>query len=290
MSQNTIRLLETAVHHHAATSREGVLERLFTLWFDGFVYNQIWEDPRVDLEALQLSADSRVLTISSGGCNVLNYLARSPHSITAVDLNRYHIYLTRLKLAALEHLPSYAEFFRFFGHADDKLNLDNYDKYISRHLDDATRDFWEGGFWLTRRLRGPRINYFAKNLYNYARNGYYLRFFHTFAKAIGCDPARILQASSMAEQEQLFNETIALFFDNGFIKTVGKLPLTLFGLGIPPQQYGKMNDEYAGGMIEMYRARAKRLACSFQFRITTLRGKPSVANTIAVRAAPSRTT
>lgn len=264
MSQNSIGLLATALHQHRAASREGLLERLFTLWFDGFVYNQIWEDPRVDLEALQLSPDSRILTISSGGCNVLNYLVKLPGSITAVDLNPYHIYLTRLKLAALEHLPAYEDFFRFFGHADDQANLASYDRHIRAHLDEATRHFWEGGSRLAHALRGgPRINYFAKNLYNHARNGYYLRFFHTFAKAINCDPARILSASSPAEQELLFNETIAPFFDNPLIRAVGCLPLTLFGLGIPPQQYRKMNDEYAGGMIAMYRERAKRLACGF---------------------------
>lgn len=263
MSQNSLSLLGTAVHHHAAASRQGLLERLFTLWFDGFVYNQIWEDPRVDLEALQLAADSRILTISSGGCNVLNYLVRAPASITAIDLNPYHIYLTRLKLVALKRLPSYEDLFRFFGRADDKANLVNYYTHIRLHLDEATRNFWEGGSLLNRNLRKPRINYFAKNLYNYARNGYYLRFFHTFAKAIGCDPARILQASSRAEQELIFDQTIAPFFDNPFIRTIGRLPLMLFGLGIPPQQYEKMNEEYAGGMIEMYRARAKRLACGF---------------------------
>ena len=40
---NTARL-KKAVHHHRLASRRGVLERLFTLWFRGFVYNQIWEE------------------------------------------------------------------------------------------------------------------------------------------------------------------------------------------------------------------------------------------------------
>ena len=41
--------LKKAVHHPRLASKRGLLERLFTLWFRGFVYNQIWEDPRVDL-------------------------------------------------------------------------------------------------------------------------------------------------------------------------------------------------------------------------------------------------
>ena len=70
--------LKKAVHHHRLASKRGLLERLFTLWFRGFVYNQIWEDPRVDAEALNIGPHSSLLTISSGGCNVLNYLVHKP--------------------------------------------------------------------------------------------------------------------------------------------------------------------------------------------------------------------
>ena len=48
-------LLERAAHQTAAATPRGVLERLFTLMFQGFVYNQIWEDPGVDLDALALA-------------------------------------------------------------------------------------------------------------------------------------------------------------------------------------------------------------------------------------------
>ena len=51
--------LRKAVHHHRLASKRGMLERMFTLWFRGFVYNQIWEDPRVDAEALGLGPHSR---------------------------------------------------------------------------------------------------------------------------------------------------------------------------------------------------------------------------------------
>ena len=91
-------LLEKAAHQKPATTRRGALERLFTLMFQGFVYNQIWEDPDVDLEALALKPHHRLLTIASGGCNVLNYLAADPAKIIAVDLNPNHIALTKLKL------------------------------------------------------------------------------------------------------------------------------------------------------------------------------------------------
>ena len=85
----------------ARQHQRGALERLFTLMFKGFVYNQIWEDPGVDMEALALQPHHRMITIASAGCNILNYLAADPARIIAVDLNPNHVALTRLKLAAL---------------------------------------------------------------------------------------------------------------------------------------------------------------------------------------------
>jgi S-adenosylmethionine-diacylglycerol 3-amino-3-carboxypropyl transferase len=81
VATDTAQLLRAAVHQSPITSKQGLLERLFTAYFDAFVYNQIWEDPRVDLAALELTPESRILTISSGGCNVLNYLIHGPAQI-----------------------------------------------------------------------------------------------------------------------------------------------------------------------------------------------------------------
>src|SRR5262249_39506783 len=138
-----------------ASGRDGLLDRLFASWFQNFVYNQIWEDPEVDLAALDLKPGSRVVTIASGGCNVLTYLLADPESILAVDLNPAHIALTRLKLAAARHLPDHETFFNFFGVADGAANLRAYVRYLRIALDDETRAFWESRTPLT----GRRINY-----------------------------------------------------------------------------------------------------------------------------------
>src|SRR5215472_5219734 len=135
------QLLERAAHQRPANTKRGALERLFTLMFQGFVYNQIWEDPDVDLQALELKPHHRLITIASGGCNVLNYLAADPARIIAVDLNNNHIALTRLKLSALANLPNYEAFFRFFGEANDKANREAYDNFLSELLDATTRRY-----------------------------------------------------------------------------------------------------------------------------------------------------
>jgi S-adenosylmethionine:diacylglycerol 3-amino-3-carboxypropyl transferase len=134
--------LKRAVHHHPAHSGAGALERLFTFAFSGLVYPQIWEDPEVDMAAMELGPDHRVITIASGGCNVLSYLARRPQSILAVDLNPAHVALTRLKLAAARHLPSDV-FHRFFADAGSLANPAIYDAFLRPHLDEETRRYWD---------------------------------------------------------------------------------------------------------------------------------------------------
>lgn len=249
-----------------STRSQTMMQRLFAFYFDAFVYNQIWEDPRVDLAALELGEGSSVLTISSGGCNALNYLVEGPDSVTAVDLNRYHIYLLRLKVAALRHLPDHESFFRFFGEGKHKDNRANYKKYIEPNLDDDARAFWNGNGPIGHLIHGPRIEYFSRGgLYNHSRNGYFLRFFHKFAHLVGLHPEELLTAGSIEEQERLLEKNLSPFFNSTFIRTLGCLPITMFGLGIPPQQLDELKQDLAGGdsLIDAYRSRARKLACGF---------------------------
>lgn len=252
--------LRDAVHQHALNSIMGIQQRLFSTWFDSFIYNQIWEDPVVDLQALQLNTDSRLLTIASGGCNVLNYLTASPAQITAIDLNPYHLSLTRLKLAAFQYLPNHKVFYDLFGYADRSTNLENYQNYIHARLSPELANFWgKSGL-----LGSARIEMFTKGLYKKTRFGYFMRFLHWLGKHIDCKPNLLLKANSLYEQEMIFNRHIAPFFDNPLVKLLGKLPMSVFSLGIPPQQYAAMKAD--GNLVRQYRERVKRLACEFPIK------------------------
>ncbi len=263
MSETT---LHSAVQNEKISTKQGFLQKLFAIWFDAFVYNQIWEDPRVDLQALELDSNSRILTISSGGCNALNYLLASPASVTAIDLNRHHIYLLNLKLVALRYLPSYKDFFDIFGYGKGKNCGSNYLRFIIGHLDKDTRNFWESNTLGGSVAYGDRISFFTHaGLYDHSRNGYFLRFFDALSRLFGCRPDEILKAASIEEQKHLYAKHIDPFFDNFVIRMLGKLPLTTFGLGIPPQQYDELKKDLSDGntIIDIYRERVKRLACDF---------------------------
>jgi S-adenosylmethionine-diacylglycerol 3-amino-3-carboxypropyl transferase len=68
------------------------------------VYNQSWEDPAVDLAAVAPTAGQLLLTIASGGCNVLNF-AMTGATVLAFDRNPAQVALTDLKVAAARQLP-----------------------------------------------------------------------------------------------------------------------------------------------------------------------------------------
>ncbi|MDT7535558.1 DUF3419 family protein [Sphingobium sp. SA2] len=249
-----------AVHRHRHLSKQGLLERAFTFAFRGLVYAQIWEDPAVDMEALAIAPDSHVVTIASGGCNVLSYLTADPARITAVDLNTAHIALNKLKLMAARTLPDHAAFHRFFAQADSKENIAAYRDIVAPHLDEATRRYWEGRDLIGRR----RIGGFARGIYKHGLLGRFIGAAHLLARVHGVDLRRMLAATSRAEQREIFEREVAPIFDRAFVRWLTSQPASLFGLGIPPAQFEALAGD--ARMDVVLKARLEKLACDFDLK------------------------
>jgi S-adenosylmethionine-diacylglycerol 3-amino-3-carboxypropyl transferase len=253
-------LLKKAAANSPRASKRGMLERLFTYFFQGFVYNQIWEDPEVDIAAMRIGPDTRILTIASGGCNILNYLAAGPKSVSAVDLNPNHLALTRLKIAAVKHAPDYESFFRMFGEGKDSRNAGMYRSHLEPHADAETREYWNGRMGLF----GRRIDMFTRDFYRYSLLGRFIGMMHTLAWFYGLKPAEILKARSQDEQRRIFQKDWAPIFKSWFVRWVANRPTVYYMLGIPPQQF----DELAGSAEDgktaiMLRGRIEKMACDF---------------------------
>jgi S-adenosylmethionine-diacylglycerol 3-amino-3-carboxypropyl transferase len=239
-------------------SIQGMLEYLFTLAFKGLVYPQIWEDPAVDMEALAITPESRVVTIASGGCNVLSYLIADPAHITAVDLSLAHVALNRLKLAAARRLPTWQAFYRFFGEADTEANVAAYWRFLEPHLDAQTKAYWEG-----RNLWGRRrISNFSRNIYHCGLLGHFIGLGHLVARLHGVDLRQILNARSLAEQRAFFETSLAPLFDKPLVRWATGQRLSLYGLGIPPAQYAALGAG-APHMAMVLRERVEKLSCDF---------------------------
>jgi S-adenosylmethionine-diacylglycerol 3-amino-3-carboxypropyl transferase len=260
MATQAKRIIEDAVVRKDAGLGDKMLDKAFALAFKGLVYAQIWEDPVVDIEGLDIHPDARVMCIASGSCNALSYLTANPASVTAVDLNRAHVALGRLKIAAIKHLPSYERFHRFFAHADHKENAEVYKTMIAPHLDFESRAYWE-----KRDLRGrKRISYFTRGIYRKGLLGNFIGLAHVFAKLYKIDLAKLLEAQTLEEQRAVFERELAPVFEKKFIRWLTDQPASLFGLGIPPAQFEHLAGDER--MAEVLRRRLEKLACDFEVK------------------------
>lgn len=228
----TTHLIADAVRNRRDRDEATVWDRLFGVWFRRLVYTQIWEDPEADLAALQLAPGSSIVTISSGGCNALSYLAAEPARVFAVDLNEAHLALLKLKLAGLRALPDYQDFWRMFGDGASPANTEVYLERLRPRLDDAARTFWD-----ERDLRGkPRHTYFNDGFYRHGALGRFIGASHGLARLTGIDLDALLTQPRDAPARQRALNKLHRLFHGWLARLVTRMPALLFSLGIPPQQ------------------------------------------------------
>src|SRR5690606_20817945 len=140
---------------------------------------------------------------------------------------------------------------------DDRANIAAYERYLAPVLDPETRTYWDG-----RTLSGrKRISIFRRRLYRHGLLGNFIGWGHRVARLYGADPRGLLQARTLEDQRRFFDSTIAPLFDKRLVRWATGQKSSLFGLGIPPQQY----EALAGGsdMATVLRARLEKLACGF---------------------------
>jgi S-adenosylmethionine-diacylglycerol 3-amino-3-carboxypropyl transferase len=226
------QLIADAVRNSRSEAEETIWDRLFAFWFRRLVYTQIWEDPEADLAALQLPLGSTIVTISSGGCNALSYLAAQPAQVYAVDLNDAHLSLLKLKLAGLRAFPDYAEFWQFFGAAASPANADLYRERLWLMLDADARAYWDKRNVIGR----PRHLYFTDGFYRHGMLGRFIGLAHLLAKLAGIDLDALLKGTADDPERIRALDRLHWLFHSPVARLMTGSPALLFSLGIPPQQ------------------------------------------------------
>ncbi|GAA5805362.1 hypothetical protein HPULCUR_010878 [Helicostylum pulchrum] len=126
--------------------------------FRSYIYAFTWEDPRVDLQYLNLSKDDVMFVITSAGDNALEYaLQAQPKRIHCIDMNPCQNHLLELKLAGITSLE-YNDFWKMFGdghhpsfptllHDLISPNLSSYAfQYWIQHKDRFNHKFYKTGY------------------------------------------------------------------------------------------------------------------------------------------------
>jgi S-adenosylmethionine-diacylglycerol 3-amino-3-carboxypropyl transferase len=109
--------------------------------FSDIIYAQCWEDPEIDRNAFQIGENDVVFSITSGGCNVLAFLADNPKKVIALDLSPYQNYLLDLKIAAFREFD-YEELLEFMGLLSSERRLELYFRLRS-HLKRESKRYWD---------------------------------------------------------------------------------------------------------------------------------------------------
>ncbi|KAL8726057.1 MAG: hypothetical protein Q9181_006192 [Wetmoreana brouardii] len=158
-----------------------------------YLYAFTWEDPRVDQRLLQIEDNDTILCLTSGGDNLLEYLATThPRRTHAVDLNPNQNHLLELKIAAFQALP-YADVWKIFGegqHPDFRKLLVI---KLSPHMSSQAFQFWMKH---TGRFKS------STGFYDYGGSGHAIRLVRSLARLTGLKQEIEKFCSSKTRNEQ----------------------------------------------------------------------------------------
>jgi S-adenosylmethionine-diacylglycerol 3-amino-3-carboxypropyl transferase len=221
-------------------------------WFDlvyrtNLVYNQCWEDPALDQEALELGPHDRVLAITSAGCNVLDYALRGAR-VVAVDANPRQSHLLELKLAGIRALP-FADFYALFGDGGSPRVAEIY-ACLRGHLSADARAFWDRAIRMFDSGRSPGSFYYGGTA------GFFALMFRRYVDHVAKVRVlieRMMAASVIEEQLELYFHGLRPRLLTGrFLRMVGTRGVLAL-LGVPAAQRELVAGR-PGGVVAYLRA------------------------------------
>jgi len=193
------------------------------------VYGSCWEDPRADLLGLDLRGHDRVLVITSGGCNALDYLLELPAHVYAVDVNERQNALLELKLAGIRGL-NWDDFFGLFGIGHHARVDEIYCDTLRERLPERHRDYWDRAIGMFRGAPGFHFR---------TTSGWFARLFGLAIDHLidAREPInRLLDASNILEQIEIYERHLRTKFWGPWLGFLLGCDTLLALTGIPPQQ------------------------------------------------------
>jgi S-adenosylmethionine-diacylglycerol 3-amino-3-carboxypropyl transferase len=224
--------------------REWVSGRVFRFVHgNNLVYNTCWEDPRLDRKALQLTAQDRVLVITSAGCNALDYVLAGAGHVDAVDMNPRQNALLELKLSGIRHLE-YEDFFQMFGRGHLPGIQKVYSDQLRSSLSPWSQRYWDR--WI-KFFENPRRSFYFRGT-----SGAFARMINTYINRVaGCRPQimELLEARSLHEQQTLYPKIQERIWSRAMRFAMNR-DTTLSMLGVPRAQRQQIDNQYPGGIVQ----------------------------------------
>jgi S-adenosylmethionine-diacylglycerol 3-amino-3-carboxypropyl transferase len=209
-----------------------LLERMV---FRGIVFNMSWEDPEMDRQAFNLTEDDTVISISSAGCNPLNFLCQSPKRLISIDGNPAQNAILELKLAGIRTLD-HGTFFDIFAARNPQAVLKVYRTRLRPELSARSREFWDQNVWMA-----------ARGLYNFGRMGLFCRILRRFLGALGIRQdvvEEFFELRSLEEQERWYRAHAAPRLWGPWARRFVMFRPMLYLCGVHPEQYRLVNGRH----------------------------------------------
>ena len=213
------------------------------------VYNTCWEDPRCDRALLGLNSQSKVVMITSAGCNALDYLLDGPQSIDCVDLNPRQNALLELKKSVFQK-GTHEDLFQFFGQGVHREARGIFEDALKSELDIPYARYWQKhlGYFSGKGLRrsfyyygsSGLVAYLLKNLISTNKETARLVY-----RLLECDDPELQKVLYYRLEARLFKRVVLRIFD-------GHLTQSL--LGVPDAQQQMARAQYKDGMAGYVRA------------------------------------
>jgi S-adenosylmethionine-diacylglycerol 3-amino-3-carboxypropyl transferase len=244
------------------SARQRLSSRIFkAVHRRNLVYNTCWEDPALDREALEFSADDRVAMITSAGCNALDYLLAGAGEVNAVDVNPIQNALLELKVAAIRGLD-YESFFDLFGRGGSLSARAMYHDALRGQLSEVAQAYWDKhiGFFAGK---GWRHSFYYRGSSGLLAKLVLVnaRVLHRMHDAID----ELLAAKTVEEQRALYETKVRDRLWTPWLRWFLSRTLTLTLVGVPWPQRDQIVRQYPGGVAKFIRDAFEAVVCQLPF-------------------------
>jgi S-adenosylmethionine-diacylglycerol 3-amino-3-carboxypropyl transferase len=225
--------------------RSKINEQLFKkIHLGSLVYNTCWEDPRCDRAMLQLNETSKVVMLTSAGCNALDYLLDQPEMIHCVDVNPHQNALLHLKSALISG-TDHATLFDFFGNGIARQRREVFADVVA----DRLPEHFSNRFWRNK------LHYFSgkgirKSFYWHGSSGAVAwsirQWLHAHPTLL--NSCRKMFETDSIEQQQEWYARVEPLFLNRYMRWAVKQHVVQSMLGVPVSQQILAKKYFEDGM------------------------------------------
>ena len=187
------------------------------------------EDPRVDMRLFDLTPQSNIFVLASGGCNALHY-ALDPNvaSVHCVDANPCQIALVNLKKQVIEH-GSHQDLWKMFGVGKHETLDSSYTQNFRPGLPTKCATFWD------KNIKSFQMSGSSLGFHYHTGCGFITRCFRLLKEDHLAQIGRLFELSDKNEQIAVYEKYLEPVF-NGILSTL--LINVSTQLGIPSRQLG----------------------------------------------------